>query len=224
MHYAEKFICSYQAGNAGMDSLAPPPISSKRDQKSPAKRIKLSASPTHITSPPLDRDQAADKRSKENALDFALYGKRSWVQALDPNLYSNGINPQDVAENLATLDSKINASQSQSLTEKMTNLYNQKIGSKKSLERLRNSLEDQVFSSVTQKSSGSPLGGLHMAANGLLRVKTEQELVGSAASVDAVKSGSGNGKHTLEKEGDDQKGKSLFLIITLFTSCNLEDI
>lgn len=195
-----------------MDSLAPPPISSKRDQKSPtaAKRTKLSTSPTHITSPPLDREQAADKRSKENAVDYALYGKRTWAQALDPTLYTNGINPQEVAENLATLDSKINASQFQSLNEKMADLYNQKIGSKKSLnmERSRNFLDDQVYPTVSQKSSASPISGIHLTTDGFLRVKTEQELVGTAAALgDSLKGGSGNGKHALEKDVDDRKGE-----------------
>ncbi|KAJ1525869.1 hypothetical protein ONE63_009061 [Megalurothrips usitatus] len=212
-----------EAGNAGMDSLAPP-VSSKRDPKSPtaAKRAKLStSSPTHVTSPPLD--QAADKRSKESALDCALYGKRSWLQALDPNLYTNGNIAQDVAENLATLDSKINASQFQNLNEKMTDLYNQKIGSKKSLsmDRSRNILDDQVFPTVSHKPSGSPIAGLHMAADGYFRVKTEQELVNSVASGEVMKTNSGNGKHILDKDTDD--GKGLESPSRLFSENMMED-
>ncbi|KAK3908484.1 Protein bric-a-brac 2 [Frankliniella fusca] len=197
-----------EAGNAGMDSLAPPSVSNKRDQKSPtAAKRKLPSSPTHVTSPPLE--QTTDKKSKESALDYALYGKRPWSQPLDPNLYTNGTMSQEVAENLATLDSKLNASQFSNLNEKMSDLYNQKIGSKKSLNvqnSSRNFLDDQVFSAVGQKSSSSPIAGLHLAADGFLRVKTEQELVGSAPASDALKIGSGNGKHALDKDLDDRKG------------------
>lgn len=211
------FLLLFKAGNAGMDSLAPPPASTKRDQKSPnaAKRTKLStSSPTHVTSPPLDREQSIDKRSKESALDYALYGKRTWAQALDPNLHTNGTISQEVAENLATLDSKLNASQFQTLNEKMTDLYNQKINAKKSsnAER-RNFLDDQVFSAVSQKSSGSSIAGIHLAADGFLRVKTEQELVGSAPASDASKIGPGNGKHAMDKDVDDRKGEILLLLI-----------
>jgi len=208
--YPDWYLFLYvQAGSAGMDSLNPVLATSKRDPKSPtcAKRAKLgTASPpsAHHTSPQ-DRDLAAEKKAKESALDFALYGKRSWDQAVETGLYTNGALPQEVAENLVTFDCKASASQYQALTEKMVELYNQKASSaKKSSERPKN--YEQTLACVSSK-----IPGLCSYVDSFLRVKSEQELAASAGDKES-KTGT-TGKQLLDRgDSDDRKGEDVTLL------------